>query len=76
VNVIAHQTVAEQLERLAFFQIADRPQERQIVAVVEEDRLPTVPTIDHMIDQPIGNRAKWSGHAGKLPEKKPLVNRK
>ena len=59
-----------------FGRIGNRPEKRQIVSFSKENRLTTVPAIDHMIDQTISNRAKWSSHARKLAEKWPIVNRK
>jgi len=54
-DMIAHQTITEQLERLSLFQVADRLEESRIVALAEEHGLPVVATIDHVVDQAGGN---------------------
>jgi hypothetical protein len=62
VKVIVQQTIAEQIERLALFQINQRFKKGLEVARLSEDRLPIVAAVNDMIDQAVSNGSQRAGH--------------
>jgi len=56
VDVVAHQTIAKEIEGLALLEIGDGLEERRKVASGRKDVLTIVATIDYVVDQAIGDR--------------------
>jgi hypothetical protein len=67
-DMIAHQTVAVQFKRLAFFEVGDGVEKSHVVAFVAKNRLAVVATIDHVIHQSIVNRSQRARHGDRLTE--------
>ena len=50
-NVVVHQAIAIELERLALFQLGQRLKKRLEVGLLVKHVLPVVATIDDVVDQ-------------------------
>jgi hypothetical protein len=57
VNVIAHQTVAEKIEKFAFLQVGNCFEKSQIIGCAVKNLLAVVAAIDHVMHQPV---VDWS----------------
>jgi hypothetical protein len=75
-DMIAHQAIAVQIERLAFLEVGDGLEEREIVTVAVKYRLAVVSAVDHVIDQPVIDRSQGARHSGRLLKSAVLVKPK
>src|SRR5262245_3040273 len=68
VDVVRHQAVAIQLERLPLTQVRCGLEESLKIRAVEEDLLPVVPTIHDVVNQPWSNRSQWTRHRSRIAD--------
>jgi hypothetical protein len=66
VKVVAEQTVAVKIERLALFQVGQTAQEGNKILGLEKHILAVIATIDDVVNQTVVNRSKRARHCGNL----------
>ena len=62
-EVVGHQAVAVEAERVAELRLAERGEEGVVVGVVVEDVLAVVAAAEGVEDQAVVVRSEWSSHA-------------
>jgi hypothetical protein len=66
VEVVVHQAVGEQAERVALLGLGQGVQELLEVGGLEEDALAVVAAVEGVIDQAVGEQSWWSSNFPRL----------